>query len=163
MGTQTCLTYALSPPCSYLPTSCPETHTHTHTHTHAIPISQDTHMGTHKHTCIHHFPPLLHNTHTLLLQRFRWESSGENKCQWGFIVQIWLFIMKEITGKCLDVKALLYLTLGCAVFWVYLDRRGRLLESILWSPSSAAQRVTEILIEVPLNSEELRLHFSFSH
>lgn len=159
MGTQTCLTYPLSPPCSYLPTSCPETHTHTH----AIPISQDTHMGTHKHTCIHHFPPLLHNTHTLLLQRFRWESSEENKCQWGSILQIWLFIMKEITGKCLDVKALLYLTLGCAVFWVYLDRRGRLLESILWSPSSAAQRVTEILIEVPLNSEELRLHFSFSH
>ena len=57
--------------------------------------------------------------------------------------------MKGITGKCLDVKALLYLTLGRAVFWVYLDRQGRLLESILWSPSSAAQSVTEILDRSP--------------
>ena len=57
MGTKTSLTYPLSP---HVHICQP----HALKHTHTIPPSQNTHMGTHKHPYPHHFPPLLHNTHT---------------------------------------------------------------------------------------------------
>ena len=127
MGTQTSLTYPLS---SHVHICQP----HALKHTHMQFLHPKTHIWAHINIHVHTAFLLLSPTHTLLLQRFRWESSEEIKCQRGFILQIWLFIMKGITGKCLDVKALLYLTLGCAVFWVYLDRWGRLVESILCNP-----------------------------
>ena len=133
------------------------------THTHAIPPSQNTHMGTHKHPYTHCFPPVLHNTHTHCCFRDSDENQGKRLNVHGAS----FFIFDYSSWKELLVNVWMWKHY-CIWLWDVLCSgfiwTGR---DACWSPSSVAHPLQpraslRFLIEVPPNSEDLRLHFSFS-
>lgn len=151
MGTQTSLTYPLS---SHVHICQP----HALKHTHMQFLHPKTHIWAHINIHVHTAFLLLSPTHTHCCFR----DSDENQVKRLSVNGASYFRYDYSLWKELLVNVWMWKHY-CIWLWVVLCS-GFIWTGgdACWSPSFATQSVTEILIKVPPNSEDLKLHFSFS-